>query len=268
MPLRQLSDTKNLVHQAAGDPNATPLLYLPGVHGDWTPQVRARPLLSRNFHLVETAYPRIENWSIEDYALALKELLDGLAIQSAHIVGESFGSLVGWQFGIANPERVRSFTLVGGFSRPPRFRAAAAAAAVLKSLPTSLLESAIDLYVAGKSAVGEHREIFDSGAYPATRTPRGRRATANRMSIIQDSEFRDQLKEIGFPVRYLGGERDVVVPVRREIATLQAMLPLHCDFRSELVAGAPHAVVASHPEECAEHLSRWVHEIEDRRATH
>lgn len=266
MPLRGLDQTRGLVHQAAGDPNAPPILYLPGVHGDWTPQVRARPILTRDFHFVETAYPRIENWSIDDYARALKELLDGLGIESAHIVGESFGSLVAWQFGIANPERVRSFTLVGGFSRPPRFRLATAAAAALKSLPTKLLESAIDLYIAGKAAVGEHRETFESGAYPATRTRRGRRATANRMTIIQESEFRDQLKEIQFPVRYLGGARDILVPVRREIATLLAHLPPHCDFQSELVAGAPHAVIASHPEQTVEHISRWVRETEDKRA--
>ena len=220
MPLRQLDHATGLVHQTAGDPSAPVIVYLPGVHGDWTPQVGARPIISRDFHFVETAYPRVEHWTIEDYALALTELLDALEIESAHLVGESFGSLVAWQFGIANPHRVRSFTLVGGFSRPPRFRVAAAAAVALKSLPTRLLESGIDVYVAGKTAAGEHREIFQAGAYPAARTLRGRRATANRMSIIQKAEFRDQLKEVRFPVRYLGGARDVIVPVRREIATL------------------------------------------------
>ncbi len=262
MPLRRLDSAKELVHQESGDRNAPPILYLPGVHGDWTPQLAARPLLSRDFRFIETAYPRIETWSIDDFAQALKNLLDDLGIESAHIVGESFGSLVMWQFGIANPERVRSFTLVGGFSRPPRFRVAAAAAAALKSLPTSLLESAIDLYVAGRSALGEDRESFDIGAYPAARTLQGRRATAKRMSIIQASDFTAQLQEIKFPVRYLGATNDIVVPVRREIATLLAHLPPHCDFQSELVAGAPHAMIASHAKQTVEHLSRWVREIE------
>ena len=219
MPLHRLDDATGLVHRAAGDPNAPPIIYLPGVHGDWTAQGRARPILTRDFHLVETAYPRIEKWSIDDFAHALKDLLDGLEIESAHIVGESFGSLVAWQFGIAHSERVRSFTLVGGFSRPPRFRVAAAAAAALKTVPTNLLESAIDLYVAGKSAVGQHRATFNSGAYPATRTLRGQLAAAKRMEIIQGSDFRKQLQEVPFPVRYIGGARDIVVPVRREIAS-------------------------------------------------
>lgn len=266
MPLRRLDQATGLLHQAAGDPSAPPILYLPGVHGDWTPQGRARPILSRDFHFVETAYPRIDHWSIEDYGRALKELLDSLEIESAHVVGESFGSLVAWQFGIAHPQRVRSFTLVGGFTRPPRFGVAAAASAALKSIPTGVLESAIDFYVAGKTAMGEHRETFDAGAYPAARTQRGRRATARRMSIIQASEFRRHLTQIQFPVRYLGGARDIVVPVRREIATLIAHLPPHCDFRSELVAGAPHALIASHPEQSVEHILRWVREVEESKA--
>ncbi len=265
MPLRQLASAIGLVHQTAGDPNAPPVLYLPGVHGDWTPQVAARPLLSRNYHFVETAYPRIETWSIDDYAHALNDLLDELGIESAHIVGESFGSLVGWEFGIANPARVRSFTLVGGFSRPPRFRIAAAAAAALKTLPTRLLESSIDAYVAGKSAFGESRETFDVGAYPASRTARGRLATAKRMNIIQASDFSDRLTEVAFPVRYIGGANDIVVPVRREIATLANYLPKHCDFQSELVRGAPHAMIASHPEATVDHISRWVNEVEEIR---
>ena len=108
MPLRRLDHVTGLVHQAAGDPKTPPILYLPGVHGDWTPQVSVRPILSRDFHFVETAYPRIENWSIDDYAGALNDLLGGLGIESTHIVGESFGSLVAWQFGIANPARHRA----------------------------------------------------------------------------------------------------------------------------------------------------------------
>ena len=262
MPIRQLASAEELVHQESGDRQATPVLYLPGVHGDWTPQLAARPLLSREFRFIETAYPRIETWSIEDFARALKRLLDDLGIESAHIVGESFGSLVMWQFGLANPERVRSFTLVGGFCRPPRFRVAAAASAALKSMPTSVLESIIDRYVARRSALGEERESFDIGAYPAARTLQGRRATANRMSIIQASDFTVRLKEIESPVRYLGGANDIVVPVRREIATLLAHLPPHCDFRSELVAGAPHAMIPSHAQEIVDHLRRWVGEIE------
>lgn len=262
MPMDQLATADGLVHQESGAPLATPILFLPGVHGDWTPQLAARPLLNREFRFIETAYPRIATWSMDDFARALKQLLDDLGIESAHIVAESFGSLILWQFGLTHPKRVRSGTLLGGFSRPPRFRGAAAASVALRAMPTSLLESIIDIYVARRTALGEKRDCFEMGAYPAARTRQGRYATANRLVMIQTSDFRNRLREVEFPVRYLGGARDIVVPVRREIATLRAQLPPDCDFRSELVAGAPHAMIPSHAEEIVRHLRRWIHEIE------
>lgn len=262
MPLRTLSEAQGLVYQTAGHVADSPLVYLPGVHGDWTAQSGVRRVLGREFHFIETAYPHIERWSIADYGRAVKDLLDGLGIESAHLVGESFGSLVAWEFGVQHPERVRSFTLVGGFSRAPRLRVAATAASALRTLPSGFFEAAIDVYVAGKSLFGEQRERFDTGPYPATRTPRGIRATANRMSLIQETDFRDQLSTVRFPVRYLGGARDLVIPVRREIATLDAHLPPHCDFQSELITGAPHNVIASHPRAASHRICRWIRDAE------
>lgn len=262
MPLSRLDDALGLLHQSSGDRTAPPVVYLPGVHGDWTPQGQARLILSREFHFVETAYPRIHDWSIENFARALNDLLDHLGIKSAHVVAESFGSLVGWQFGIANSERLRSLTLVGGFSRAPRFGVAAAASAAVKLIPPLIMETAIDSYVAGKSAIGEKRETFETGAYPASRTKRGQQAVSNRMRIIQGADFRPHLESIGFPVRYIGGARDIIVPVRREIATLVATLPDHCEFESELVPRAPHALIASHPKHTAEWIASGVRKAE------
>ena len=258
--------TSGLLFQATGPRHAMPVLYLPGVHGDWTPQAAAGRHFRRSFYLIETAYPRVETWSIDDYAQAVDDLLDRLGIESAHVVGESFGSLVGWQFGVRRPDRIRSFTLLGGFTRPPRMRIAAAAAATLKSLPTHVLESAIDSYVAAKAVTRQSRQPIDLGTvdasvYPATRTTRGRLATANRMQIIQSADFRGRLQEIRFPVRYIGGAFDFIVPVRREIATLLKHLPPHCDFQSALLPRAAHMTIASHPEQTVAQITSWIQTI-------
>lgn len=262
MPLRKLDQASGLVHQISGARDCPTIVYLPGVHGDWTPHERARPMLSREAHFIETAYPRLPHWALDDFSDALEDLLKRLGIESAHLVGESFGSLVAWQFGLTRPERVRSLVLVGGFAQAPRFGVAAAAGRTLQLLPTFLLEAGIDMYVALKNTRGELRCASGQGAYPVTRTDRGRRATANRMAIIQRSDFRGKLTEIRFPVRYLGGARDVVVPVRREIATLRRELSAECGFQSRIVSGAPHPMIASHPDSTVQQILRWVHETE------
>lgn len=50
------------------------------------------------------------NWQ---YADALAALMDALEIASAHVVGSSFGSLVGASFAARHPQRVRGLALLG-----------------------------------------------------------------------------------------------------------------------------------------------------------
>ena len=141
MPLRSLDRATDLIYQASGAWRHPPTVYLPGVHGDWTPLEQARPLLNRKLRLVETAYPRVANWTLEHFARSLEELMNQLGVQSAHLIAESFGSLVGWQFGLNFPERVRSLVLVGGFARPPRFGVAGVASRALRLMPTRRWET-------------------------------------------------------------------------------------------------------------------------------
>lgn len=264
MPLRSLDDVAGLLYQVSGREELPPLVYLPGVHGDWTPLVSARPLLSDGLRLVEVAYPRVDHWSLEDFGEALDALLDRLGLQSVHLVGESFGSLVAWQFGLTHSERVRSLILVGGFAQPPSFRRAALARRALMLTPTFLLERGIDVYVSYKNRRGEQRPPPSEGvmSYAAVRTTRGRRATANRMRIIQRTDFRPHLHRVVVPVRYIGGENDRVVPVQRQLETLERHLPESCDFQSRLLAGAGHVIIASHPGQATRHITDWVREAE------
>lgn len=264
MPLQLLEHATEFVHQVSGQEDTPPVVYLPGVHGDWTPLNRARPLLAERLLLIEAAYPRVEHWTLEDFSQSLANLLDVLELQSVHVIGESFGSLVGWEFGLSFAERVRSLILVGGFSQPPRYRAAGTVSSALRVLPTLLLEKGIDWYVALKTRRGQARTSPGSvPPYPATRTERGKFATARRMAIIQRSDFRQRLRDVRFPVRYIGGGADWVIPVRREIETLERTLPRGCEFKGKVIEGAPHMIIASHPEQTVDQIVSWVQEVDD-----
>lgn len=267
MPLRALDTASELVYQVSGPTDAPAIVYLPGVHGDWTPNEAARMHLTRGARLVEVAYPRREEWALGDFAASLVRLLDRLDIGSAHLVGESFGSLVAWEAGLTQPDRVSSLLLVGGFVQPPPFRVATSAKWFLRGLPTPALEMGIDAYVHYKSRKGERRLGKSEGVspYAASRTRGGKRATANRMAIIERSDFRERLSRVPHPVRYIGGSNDTVIPVARELSTLRQHLPAHTTFESQLIDGAPHAIIVSHPEITTGALTRWVNDIEQSR---
>lgn len=266
MPLRNLKTAKELAHQVTGPRDAPVIAYLPGVHGDWTANAAARGHLSRDTRLVELAYPHREEWTLPDFVAALIRLLDRLDVPAVHLVGESFGSLVAWETGLTQPDRVKSLLLVGGFVQPPSFRVATSAKWVLRGIPTSILEMGIDSYVYYKSRKGEQRLAGSNGVqpYPATRSHSGKRATASRMAIIERTDMRRRLHEVPHPVRYIAGDTDRVIPVRRELKALVEHLPAHCTFESHLIDRAPHAIIASHPEATASVLTRWVNEIEQR----
>ena len=266
MPLRKLHQAQGLVYQVSGSNEGTPVVYLPGVHGCWTPLDQARPLLAEHVRLIEIAYPPIDSWTLVDHAVALFELLDSLGIGSAHLLGESFGSLVGWQSGELNPERVRSHLLLGGLTRAPQGHRAAVARFGLLAMPALVFNLGVDAYVTYKNAKGETRSQTHVKAYPAVRDIPGQRATANRMQLIQKSDFRKSFKSVEYPVRYLGGESDSVVSVKREIYTLEKKLNAHAHFQSQLIASAPHAIIASHPQQTVNYLTAWIAELELSRA--
>ena len=54
-----------------GDPTSPTLIYLPGLHGDWTLLPGFRELAKSKFRLVQFTYPRTLSWSLDDYAKAV-----------------------------------------------------------------------------------------------------------------------------------------------------------------------------------------------------
>ena len=249
----------DLRYRISGEASSPTLLYLPGVHGDWTPQAAAAPILAEHFRLIETAYPKNPAWALSEFVAAVVRLLDRLKIPSTHLAAESFGSLVGQQFALEHPERVQSLTIVGGFTRAPDARMIRLTRLGLERLPTRLFEGGVDVYVAlrrNRGALHPTPHQVDL-PYDAVRTEAGRRATVRRFEIIGQTDLRPRLHELQLPVRYLGGEHDLIVPTKREIATLEELLPDSAAFESHLIAKGPHMIIASHAEETVKRIVEW-----------
>ena len=58
-----------------GDAATPTLVYLPGLHGDWTLIGRFRKTLGNRVRFVEVTYPRTLEWSLEDYATGVEKAL-------------------------------------------------------------------------------------------------------------------------------------------------------------------------------------------------
>src|SRR6266536_4386329 len=80
-----------------GEASLPALVYLPGMHGDWTLVSSFRAAVAGQVRFVEFAYPRTTTWSLDDYARAVEERLLANGIQRGWLLGESFGSQPAWQ---------------------------------------------------------------------------------------------------------------------------------------------------------------------------
>src|SRR3989454_8807092 len=88
--------TEDLKMRVHGDALLPTLVYLPGMHGDWTLVSSFRAAIAGRVRFVEFAYPRTVTWSLDDYAAAIEEALLANGIERGWLLGESFGSQPAW----------------------------------------------------------------------------------------------------------------------------------------------------------------------------
>lgn len=100
-----------------------PLLLLhgsgPGVTG-WANFGNNLPVFAPHFRTLILDLPGygksapVEGMPIPSAVEAVVRFMDGMGIESAHIVGNSYGGIVGAQFAAAYPDRVKRFVTIGG----------------------------------------------------------------------------------------------------------------------------------------------------------
>lgn len=263
MSYHYLDPIAGLVHDASGPADAPPVVFLPGAHGDPRLLERARPHLNRSLHLIEVTYPRAAGWSLAHYARSLEDLLDVLDLPSAHIVAESFGSLIGWEFGLHQPSRVRSLVLAGGFCRPVETPGLHLARRALTHLPTAVIERGADLFLRRRGVARAESDLdWPGGVLVAGQSARPRRAAAERLRLVAETDFTPHLNRVRFPVRYIGGSADEAINVRGEVRHLANRLPASASFEARLFAGAPHGILCARPADAGEQIVEWITGIE------
>jgi pimeloyl-ACP methyl ester carboxylesterase len=264
-----MDQAREMIYRDSGPGGAPALIYVPGIHGDWTPTWRLRGELNRTVRLIELTYPGAPEWSLEDYAAALLRLFEKLRLDSAHLLAESFGSLVGWAFALGWPERVRSIIVAGGFCRTPGRVRVGSARGLLWLTPSWVLRGGIGLYQRWLIGYGLPADAFGRKEFfPAARAPLGRRAILTRLAIIHRTDLRRPLATLRLPVLYLGGAKDRIVPVRREIAWLERGLDQSCGFRKIIFPGAPHPILPARYREVARAILQWIAEHEGGAGAH
>jgi len=246
-----------------GDARRPTLIYLPGVHGDWTLVSSFRAAVAGRVRFVEITYPRTLTWSLEEYAAAIEEALLSHGITRGWLLAESYGSQIAWPLcrdAAADPRRfqVDGLILAGGFARHPMIWAVRLARALCGSLSMKWLNRWLVVYA--RYARFRHRHAPETlasiGEFVARRTELDCRAMLHRLRLIAENDPRPIAREVRLPVFFLAGLVDPIVPW----LFVRWWLRRHCPgYRGGVMLwDADHNVLGTAPRACAAQVLAWI----------
>lgn len=241
-----------------GDASLPTLIYLPGLHGDWTLVGGFRKRVLGRVRFVEFTYPRTLVWSLDDYAAAVEQALAANHITGGWLLGESYGSQIVWALAGRGKFPIHGIILAGGFARHPLRRAVRQAEKLFGRLPASLLVRL--MFGFAKIARFRYRHAPESLAtideFIARRTELDRQAAQHRLHLIAGNDPRTIARQTTLPVFYLSGFLDPIVPW----PFVRHWLKKNCPALREckIIRTADHTVLSTAPRKAAVEILRWM----------
>lgn len=241
-----------------GDPAQPTLVYLPGLHGDWTLLGGFRRQLSGRARLVEARYARMTEGSLEDLAAAMDDALAAAGVSRGWLLAESFGSQVAWAF-LARPRRFQpdGLVLAGGFVRYPLRIAARGCRRLFARLPAAWFVGSMQVYARWlRWRLGCDADAAELDEFIERRTEADRDAAIHRLRLIESNDPREMAGRVTLPVFHLTAGIDFIVPW----PPVRLWLRRHCPgFRAtRVLASADHNVLGGSPRRAAATILGWV----------
>jgi pimeloyl-ACP methyl ester carboxylesterase len=246
-----------------GDRSNPCLIYLPGVHGDWTLFTSFRDLAKENFFVVQITYPRTLTWTMEEYGKAVARAVEQLGIGSGWVLAESFSSQVAWAWLQQSQENAGTFRflgiiLAGGFVRYPIPWLVRGVGRFFDLAPWRLWKVLFWIYVRYSSF--RHRNAPASAAtvdeFMARRTRLDIAAMRHRLSLIAQYDPRAVASRVPCPVYLLAGTIDPIVPTWPVLSWLRKNCPSLKARR--IIWPADHNVLGTEPAKSLEQIKRWL----------
>lgn len=211
-------DDESIVWESYGEGDCVVLTHgMGGSHASWFQQV---PVFARRFRVVtwdQRGFGRSTTASgrlgPEVASHDLEALLDHLAIERAHLIGQSMGGFTAMAFALRRPERVRSLVLAdtpGGISTPrgaahfPSYIAGMAKAPPVEQWP-------IDRHPAIGGSLGA-RDPALAFLYDQIASLSPPPAPAIAIELLRTAHATDAITALRMPVLFVVGAEDPIFP--------------------------------------------------------
>jgi 3-oxoadipate enol-lactonase len=199
-----------------GDPRREPIVLLEGMGGDIPGWRRNIPHLAAECFVV--AYDHRGNGrsespdtpaTMDTFVEDCLAVLDELAIERAHVYGQSFGGFVAQELGLTHPERARSLVLACTHSGHPHIVPSRARAP--KDRPW------LQLYAPGFAEA--HPEHVEDDLHVGREQPQHPEGQRRQWEAVQAWDAYDRLPGLGVPVLVMHGSQDQLIDVENARVT-------------------------------------------------
>ena len=286
--LRPSPPPETLQLRIHGPAHLPTLIYLPGLHGDWTLVHAFRLALADRVRFIEITYPRTLSWSLDDYADAIAKLLLAHDLTHGWLLGESFGSQIVWPLlhrstAIESPAATPAspstlppvspstpppprpgfhsdgVILAGGFVKHPIPCGPRLVELLIRLLPWKFLLFLLHLYaryarLSLRQPSPEALARLDE--FLARRTEPDRQAILHRLRLITANDPRPLARAATLPVYQLTGWFDPIVPWPPVRTWLHRHCPGHRATR--IIPYADHTILCSAPHAAATQVLTWI----------
>ena len=257
-PPYQINMKEELQLRIHGEASLPTLIYLPGLHGDWTLIGGFREAVGGKVRFVEFTYPRTLTWSLDDYAAAIETALAQNGITSGWLLGESFASQVAWAMVAREKIRVQGVVLAGGFVKHPMNRAVRLAEKLTGRISMAFFVWIIFSYA--KIARFRYRRSPETlekiDEFISRRTDLDRRAARHRLHLIAQNDPCPIARQTDVPVFGLSGFLDPIVPWPLVRHWLKKNCPALRDYK--IIGHADHNILATAPVDAAKQILDWI----------
>lgn len=254
----------NITLRIHGSPALPALIYLPGIHGDWTLIASFRQALGGKVRFVEITYPRVTDWTLTDYAEGIEAALLEACVTGGWLLGESFGSQPAWemirrqQTG-KSPLHFGGLILAGGFVKHPWPWGAKLLRAITAMTPRRLVKVLLAGYATyarlrhrhAPETLADIAEFVDNRLHPDDPA-----AMIQRYTIIIENDLRPVAESMTLPVFQLAGMVDPIVPWPITAPWLRNHCPAVRD--TKVIRLADHNVLATAPAKSAQLVLSWM----------
>lgn len=241
-----------------GDASQPTLIYLPGLHGDWTLIGSFKRALGNRVRFVETTYPRTLEWSLDDYAANVETALAEREITRGWLLGESFSSQVVWAMLARRRFEIEGIIFAGGFVNHPIRAAVRFAQKIAGGISLSLLTRIMFGYA--KIARYRYRHSPETmkniQEFVARRTELDRQAAVHRLRLVAAADFCEVARAARIPIFAITGVLDPIVPwfpVRR---WFRRNCPALREYK--IIWRADHNVLSTAADASAEQVIQWM----------